>query len=510
MAQSKDTIKDQIINFYNDALFQKLNAYYGKTTLFNILKIERNENRHSAFLAWLLDVKGSHGLGEEPLKKFMRLLAKQDSKYENPFLVGNYHVENMKVETETPVKADGHAKTGRLDIYLEFDYKQVNVWEAEKNKLNQVHVILENKVYTNEHDDQTKLYYDWAKQSIKGGLKTIIGVFLSPGMPDDFKCSGDSKEFSYVKITYGDILVNVIEPLLMLEMSDEVRMMISDYVINLGQPVKAKDEDGKKASASEDTILAVSKENEESFNELYDRNKELIDAALYADSFERNEKQLVVVYSYLQSFKSYTETELGLLKDFWASNKKLLRMILNTALKSINENEDYQNAVNVLLRLTGSNRDNTKYMVYAKDGTLMNDGNKPAPKSLASYYIFKAWIHDHEGASLTDIRNAFAVKVCAAHYNETFQYLFYRMSDIEYALENNKTERTYYIASLDEDNETTQNAKKYLTWDFFTDGKHYLEIQNEKVLSVKMWLKEEFDKLLDYAREKYGIVTKEK
>ncbi len=97
-----DTIKSEIIKFYNDPLYQELKAYYGKTTLFNVLKIERNENRHSAFLAWLLDENGSHGLGEEPLKRFMRLLAKMDDRYNEPFLVGNYQVENVEVVTEKP------------------------------------------------------------------------------------------------------------------------------------------------------------------------------------------------------------------------------------------------------------------------------------------------------------------------------------------------------------------------------------------------------------------------
>ncbi len=510
MAQSKETIKNQIINFYNDALFQKLNAYYGKTTLFNILKIERNENRHSAFLAWLLDVKGSHGMGEEPLKKFMRLLAwaEKDPKYDNPFLVGNYSVENMKVETETPVKANGHSKTGRIDIYIRFDYKIESVLGEGKNKLYHAHVILENKVYTNEHDDQTKLYYDWAKQEYKGKHdQTIIGVFLAPEVPK--KCSGDTSDFSYIKVTYEDVLVHVIEPLLMLEMPDEARMMISDYVINLGQPLQAKDEDGKKTTANEDTILAVSKENEGNFIKIYEENKDLLDAALYSDSFSRSEKQLKIVYADFEKFKAYTATDLDLLKRFWESNKNLLRMILNAALKKIDDTDDYQNAVNILLRLSSSNRDNTKYLVYAKDGVLMNEGNKPAPKSLASFYIFKAWVHDHQEASLSDIRAAFSVAECAKHYLETFQYLFYRKADFDYALEHNKTERTYYIAPLDEDDETTRKAKKYLTWDFFTDDKHYLEIQNEKVLSVKMWLKDEFDKLVKHARDK-GIVVEEK
>jgi hypothetical protein len=64
---------------------------------------------------------------------------------------------------------------------------------------------------------------------------------------------------------------------------------------------------------------------------------------------------------------------------------------------------------------------------------------------------------------------------------------------------------------MDEDDKSTIEANKYLTWDFFVDNedKHCLVIQNEKVLSVKMWLKNEFDHLIDYAKEQYGILVKE-
>lgn len=129
------TIKSRIIDFYNDSLYQELKAYYGKTTLFNILKIERNENRHSAFLAWLLDENGSHGLGEEPLKRFMRLLAKMDDNYIEPFLVGNYQVEDMEVVTEKQAKVEGQIKTGRVDIFVSFDYRLLPIKAEDKNIL---------------------------------------------------------------------------------------------------------------------------------------------------------------------------------------------------------------------------------------------------------------------------------------------------------------------------------------------------------------------------------------
>ncbi len=507
-----DTIKSEIIKFYNDPLYQELKAYYGKTTLFNVLKIERNENRHSAFLAWLLDENGSHGLGEEPLKRFMRLLAKMDDRYNEPFLVGNYQVEKVEVVTEKPAKVDGQKKTGRVDIFINFDYKLLNVKVEEKDTLRHVHVIVENKVYTNEHDDQTKLYLDWARQEYKEeNNKDIVGVFLAPVKPDN--CSGDVDGFEYVKIIYQDILQDLIEPLLKMEMSPEARVFITDYIINLGQPVQDKGEDEK--GNNQDTILAISNENEKKFAKLYEDNKILLDAALYAKCYERNSKQLQIVFHDFEKFKDYSKETLLMLETFWDSNSDLLRMTLNTVLKDGAE-DDVKNAINVLLRLNESNRDNTKYLVYAADGTLMNEKDKPSPKSLSSFYIFKAWAHDHPNASLKDIREAFSIEKCAQSKSDTFQYLFYRKADIEFALENNKAKgRTYYNAPMDENKDATIKANKYLTWDFFIDenkhclDKRCLEIQGEKVLSMKMWLKEEFDRLIDYAKSQYGILVKE-
>jgi hypothetical protein len=278
------TIKGRIIDFYNDSLFQELKAYYGKTTLFNILKIERNENRHSAFLAWLLDKNGSHGLGEEPLKRFMRLLAKEDDKYNEPFLVGNYQIENMYVVTERPAKVNGQKKTGRVDVFISFDYRLLPIIVENKDVLHHARVIIENKVYTDEHDDQTKFYLDWVRQEYKGKHnQTIIGVFLSPQKPE--KCSGDVDGFEYVKITYQDILQSLMEPLLKMEMSCEARFFITDYIVNLGQPVQDKEEGSK--GDDQDTILAISNSNVSKFLQLHERNKELLDAALYAKCYER-------------------------------------------------------------------------------------------------------------------------------------------------------------------------------------------------------------------------------
>lgn len=151
-------------------------------------------------------------------------------------------------------------------------------------------------------------------------------------------------------------------------------------------------------------------------------------------------------------------------------------------------------------------------MVYV-DGALVDDNKNPYPKSIASLYIFKAWLKKHKKATIDDIRKAFPVEKCTKNKKYPYQYLFYTKDHIMNALKNNKEKgRTYYVAPMDEDKESsTQNAHKYLTWDFFIDDddKHCLEIHNEKVLSMKMWLKDEFALLVECAeKQRCGIVVK--
>ena len=385
-------IKEQIIGFYNDPLYQELKAYYGKTTLFNILKIERNENRHSAFLAWLLDENGSHGLGEEPLKRFMRLLAKMDDRYNEPFLVGNYQIENAKIDTEHPVSLG--AKKGRIDVFVGFDYKG-------ENGTNHVHVIIENKVYTSEHDEQTKLYLDWARQEYKGKHnQNIIGVFLAPDCPE--KCSGDTKEFSYVKITYQDILQDLMEPLLKMEMSFEARVIITDYVINLGQPLRVKKEDNGIKEVKEDTILALSKENKDRFSQLYESYAQLLDATLCAYSKNKNNEQSM---KSLYGDERYSEIEhllpmnVELLNSFWESNNRMIRMILDTGLNI--RYPDKSKEIGEVLNIKGNK--SQKYLfdghVYEVKGRLCH--------AVVKYYVEQqeTTVEDLQGVFYTKVKN---------------------------------------------------------------------------------------------------------
>ncbi len=104
-------IEKQVLDLYKTTAYQKLNAYYGQSSLFNVLGIERSENRHSAFLQWLLNPKSSHGLGDSPLKKFLALvatLACDENKcyyyqVRQHLISGNYPLQVESIKTEQSI-----------------------------------------------------------------------------------------------------------------------------------------------------------------------------------------------------------------------------------------------------------------------------------------------------------------------------------------------------------------------------------------------------------------------
>ena len=61
-----DIMNKKILELVNNREFQNLTDYYGKRTFFETLKVERKENRHSAFIAWWLNPKAEHGLNDAP------------------------------------------------------------------------------------------------------------------------------------------------------------------------------------------------------------------------------------------------------------------------------------------------------------------------------------------------------------------------------------------------------------------------------------------------------------
>ena len=62
------------MNLLHDDDYIELYDYYSKETMMGILGVARQENPHSSFLRWLLDMNGEHGYGSIPMRKFLSMI----------------------------------------------------------------------------------------------------------------------------------------------------------------------------------------------------------------------------------------------------------------------------------------------------------------------------------------------------------------------------------------------------------------------------------------------------
>jgi PD-(D/E)XK nuclease superfamily len=63
--------REAINRIITDKKFQLLEDKLNQDSLFHILNVHKRELTHSAFLAWLLNPNGSHGMNYKPLKSFI-------------------------------------------------------------------------------------------------------------------------------------------------------------------------------------------------------------------------------------------------------------------------------------------------------------------------------------------------------------------------------------------------------------------------------------------------------
>ena len=211
-------MKNKILNLINSVEFQELNSYYNEKTIFGAFNVERNENRHSAFVAWWLNPKSEHGLGDAPLKLFLRLVATKEwgkwifkKDFYSRVLAGDYNItirEDFELEKSVGKLSSNNSK-GRIDIWSALELTAED--EDGKDSSLVIGMVIENKIYSNEGKNQTLRYFD-AVNSYKKELPSEMeysgmGILLTAAKQKP-SCN------QFINITYQELLTNVIEPLM--------------------------------------------------------------------------------------------------------------------------------------------------------------------------------------------------------------------------------------------------------------------------------------------------------
>ena len=172
-----------------------------KFNVFETLGVVKQEIKHSNFLAWLLDPNGTHKLGQEFLKLFIR----------------DIYLDNKELFNKKNIQSD--------DIFLlEFDntkvyreYQNIDILLVDEE--NKVIVVIENKINSSEHSDQLIRYENTIEKQY-GQYKKMYLFLTKEGSessrPDIW---GD---YSYEKISHliEKIAINA---------DDDVKFILEDY-----------------------------------------------------------------------------------------------------------------------------------------------------------------------------------------------------------------------------------------------------------------------------------------
>lgn len=205
-------LKSKYDKLLKDEDFDKLDLGLKNPNIFQILRISKNEIRHSNFLSWLLDPNQSHKLGDIFLKRFLREVFSSDKFGE---------IDQVDVEGLDLNKVEIRREWKNIDILL---------------ILENVIVCVENKVLSKEHSNQLRRYREIIENQFPNHHKTF--VFLTP----EGEVSENESDF-YEPISYQSI-VDSLERILTVygeSLIDQVRTYIKDYITILKRELMGTD-----------------------------------------------------------------------------------------------------------------------------------------------------------------------------------------------------------------------------------------------------------------------------
>ena len=364
------------MNLLHDDDYIELYDYYSKETMMGILGVARQENPHSSFLRWLLDMNGEHGYGSIPMRKFLsmiclmndvvyagkacekctkeknNLFSKDNIDLLNEIKFGRYEIINLAIANEVVLQ-----NQRRADILaiMQLKFSRLNKDDDIRN----IVLLVENKIHSSERDKQTESYVkdlsmaatlknvadrlkiNWAKKYRTVNLFVYLNPFTIAEIESDMndvrsKKNSVAKSADFITVNYQYLLDGVIEPLSNMTRDDITKLRMMDYIRCLGQAkitsienqtVNDKNNDGNYL------IMAISKSEREMALSLWRKHKKVILPVLESllidkyDGFILNEGDRDFWYSlanlYRTMDKSDFEDDVTAFKELLVSSKNV-------------------------------------------------------------------------------------------------------------------------------------------------------------------------------------------
>lgn len=242
---------------------QELDKYFSKKSMMEILGVDRDENTHSKFLAWLFEKP-------DALSHMLALLNERQPKV--PVVDNAYRIVSI---TEDFFIING--EKCRADILI-------TIYPKEKEL--PFYIVIENKVYSDEHTHQTSKYFEHYKEKYKD---RVFYVFLT--LPErlrlPYQKTKEPECEEFISITYQDITSCVLDNL-------KGDSLVDDYIQCLGI-----------SYWQEKKVMAFSKDFADLLNSFWKENKGLIKQFCQVDG-------------------NYSDE----LKDIWYKQSSFLRTVI--------------------------------------------------------------------------------------------------------------------------------------------------------------------------------------
>ena len=178
MSPSDPSSTDQITNLLNvlhDPIAVSLRARWNAFNPFRVLKVEMRELRHTTTLAWLLNPRESHGLGDQFLRGFLKSVCASTDDHRVLLSYETDEDASVRIYPELRIEMLHEPESSLLDEGRGADEQfSVDRLKSEDRRLdilvrgNRWAVAIEAKVGANEHDGQLKAYRNslvsWAEK----------------------------------------------------------------------------------------------------------------------------------------------------------------------------------------------------------------------------------------------------------------------------------------------------------------------------------------------------------
>lgn len=213
-------MSSKYLDLFNSNEWKEFYNYCNKG-IFKQIDFFRYEDVHTNYLKSLFEKDNVFQLGSMPLELLIELLKNNDDdKTKHKLKDIDF---NLCVITEFDTKKQVCIDSGRLDLLIDFSiYNKINYSEKKYS------IILENKVLSSERENQTKNYQDYYEENNDGSIEYIY-VFLS--LEKNVKLSSDGSKYGdYIKITYQELIDNVLEECSKKEDKNIVPINIDEYL----------------------------------------------------------------------------------------------------------------------------------------------------------------------------------------------------------------------------------------------------------------------------------------